>query len=365
MRRFNLALSLVFCILLPSAHAQTDFKLDTLAEGLGVVWGMTFISNNELVFTERSGRAGVFNLNNKKIRWLSGLPKVHAQGQGGLLDVQTGPNFDQDSWLYFTYSRPLADKADEASTTLARAKFKGSELTDWQDLLITQSASQSTQHFGSRIAFDNQGHVFFGIGDRGQRDNGQIFTNHAASIIRLKLDGSLSKDNPFVGNPNYLDEIWSVGHRNPQGLVYDSKRDILWEIEHGPRGGDELNIVHKGQNYGWPEVSQGKEYWGPVAVGVRQKPGMIDPVKVYIPSIAPSSLMLYQGDAFPSWRGQLFAGALVLRHLNLIELNEAGDVIGEKRLLEDLNERIRALTQDTNGYIYLSTDSGKIMRLRP
>lgn len=347
------------------AHAQTDFKLETLVEDLGVVWGMSFISDNELLFTERSGRAGVFNLNNQKVQWLSGLPKIHAQGQGGLLDVQTGPNFIQDGWLYFTYSRPLDNKPGEAATTLARAKLQGSNLTDWQDLLITQSASQSTQHFGSRIAFDEQGHVFFGIGDRGARENGQIFSNHAASIIRLKLDGRVPDDNPFIDNPDYLDELWSVGHRNPQGLVYDLARAILWEIEHGPRGGDELNIVQKGQNYGWPEVSQGKEYWGPVAIGVRHKAGMVDPVKVYIPSIAPSSLMLYQGSAFPEWKGQLFAGALVLRHLNLIKLDTKGEVIGEERLLEDLNERIRALAQDKNGLIYLSTDSGKIIRLAP
>lgn len=365
MRRFPLILTLVFLTFLSVANAQTDYKIDTLAESLGVVWGMTFISDNELVFTERSGRAGVFNLNNQKVQWLSGLPKVHAQGQGGLLDVQTGPNFNQDGWLYFTYSRPLDDQADESSTTLARAKLMGSKLTDWQDLLITQSASQSTQHFGSRIAFDDQGHVFFGIGDRGQRENGQIFTNHASSIIRIKLDGSLPQDNPFIDNSGYLNELWSVGHRNPQGLVYDSERAILWEIEHGPRGGDELNVVQKGQNYGWPDVSQGKEYWGPVAIGVRHKAGMVDPVKVYIPSIAPSSLMLYQGNAFPEWKGQLFAGALVLRHLNVIELNAKGEVTGEQRLLEDLNERIRALTQDKKGLIYLSTDSGKIMRLSP
>ncbi|HEY9018124.1 PQQ-dependent sugar dehydrogenase [Thiomicrospira sp.] len=365
MRRFPLILTFVFLTFLSVVNAQTEYKIDTLAEGLDVIWGMTFISDHELVFTERSGRAGLLNLKDQQIEWLSGLPNVHAQGQGGLLDVQIGPNFKQDAWIYFTYSRPLEDQPNQAATTLARAKLQGSKLTDWQDLLITQSASQSTQHFGSRITFDEQGHVFFGIGDRGQRENGQIFSNHAASIIRLKLDGQVPQDNPFVNKSGYLDELWSVGHRNPQGLVYDSKRAILWEIEHGPRGGDELNIVKKGQNYGWPDVSQGKEYWGPVAVGVRHKAGMVDPIKVYIPSIAPSSLMLYQGDAFPEWKDQLFAGALVLRHLNLIKLDTKGEVIGEERLLEDLNERIRALAQDNQGQIYLSTDSGKIMRLSP
>ena len=350
-------------LLLSSSLTQAQsFKIETLAENQGIVWGMDFISDRQMIFTERNGQARLLNIKNGQVTQLSGLPEVYARSQGGLLDVKISPDFKQSGWIYFTYSKP---HNNSAVTTLARAKLSNDSLTEWQDLLISRSESNSNIHFGSRIAFDEKGHVFFGIGDRGERENGQMFDNHAASILRLNLDGSVPKDNPFVGNPNYLPELWSVGHRNPQGLVYDSQRDILWEIEHGPRGGDEINIIQKGENYGWPDVSHGKEYWGPIAVGVRQKPGMIDPVKVYIPSIAPGSLMLYQGDAFPEWRGSLFAGALVLRHLNLIHLSEGGKVLNEQRLLEGLNERIRTLTQDTNGFIYFSTDSGKIMRLIP
>jgi glucose/arabinose dehydrogenase len=186
----------------------------------------------------------------------------------------------------------------------------------------------------------------------------QDLGNHAGSILRLNLDGSVPADNPFVGKPDARNEIWSFGHRNPQGLLFDRESRRLWSIEHGPRGGDEINLIIKGGNYGWPIISHGKEYWGPVSIGEgRSKPGMEPPRKVYIPSIAPASLILYRGQAFPEWRGDLFAGALKLRHLNRVSLSESGQAIAETRLLEDLDERIRALAQSLEGWIYLSTDS--------
>jgi glucose/arabinose dehydrogenase len=184
--------------------------------------------------------------------------------------------------------------------------------------------------------------------------------------MRLRLDGSTPDDNPFLNNPDVLPEIWSYGHRNPQGLLYDTNKGKLWSIEHGPRGGDEINLVKKGRNYGWPVISYGKEYWGPVSVGEgTQKSGMEQPVKVYIPSIAPGSLLLYSAKAFPQWRGDLFSGALKLRHLNRVSISSDNKAMNEERLLEDLNERIRALTVSAEGWIYFSTDSGKIMRMRP
>lgn len=208
--------------------------------------------------------------------------------------------------------------------------------------------------------------MFFGIGDRGRRDLAQDLGNHVGAIIRLELDGSVPRDNPFVGDPQALDEIWSYGHRNPQGLLFDRETRRLWSIEHGPRGGDEINLILKGRNYGWPVVSHGKEYWGPLSIGEgTEKPGIEPPRKVYIPSIGPGSLMMYRGEAFPQWHGNLFAGALKLRHLNRISLSKSGRAIGEERLLEDLGERIRALLQGPEGLIYLSTDSGRILRLAP
>ena len=343
--------------------AGQAFVVEQVADNLGVPWGLVFVDDSTLIVTERSGRAWRINTGRGERQTLSGLPDVAAQGQGGLLDVAVSPNFAQEPWLYFTYSKP---QDGQAATTLARAQLSSSELTDWQDLLITRSTTSTSRHFGSRITFDNDGHVFFGIGDRGERTNGQDRQNHAGSILRLNLDGSVPDDNPFIGDNNTLDEIWSYGHRNPQGLTFDARSGRLWEIEHGPRGGDEINLIEKGANYGWPVVSQGKEYWGPVDVGDDSQPGMRNAVKVYIPSIAPSSLIVYHGDAFPAWQGNLFAGALVLQHLNRVSLNEAGEPNDEERLLGELNERIRALAvSPAEGWLYLSTDSGRLLRLRP
>ena len=232
--------------------------------------------------------------------------------------------------------------------------------------MVSQSNSNSDRHFGSRITFDNQGHVFFSVGDRGQRPNGQNLMTHSGSVLRLNLDGSIPKDNPFVKSQKALPEIWSYGHRNPQGLSYDLQHKRLWSIEHGPRGGDEINLISSAKIYGWPIVSYGKEYWGPVNVGDAQEKEDIEaPVKYYVPSIAPGSLLYYNGNAFPEWLGNLFAGALKLRHLNRIEFNSNTKTLDEERLLESLNERIRAVIQSPEGWLYLSTDSGKILSLTP
>ena len=337
--------------------------VEELFNGLGVPWGITFISPQQLLVTERAGRILLLDIKKSTSVALDGAPAVVAEGQGGMLDVAIGPNYESEGWIYFTYSKR---SRGEAATTLARARLDQNRLVDWQDLLVTDSATDSRRHFGSRIAFDNEGHVFFGVGDRGKRPMAQDLSNHIGAIIRLNLDGSIPTDNPFFKNPGTRQEVWSFGHRNPQGLVFDVQTSRLWEIEHGPRGGDEINLIVKAQNYGWPVVSHGKEYWGPVAVGEgTSKPGMESPRKVYIPSIAPGSLVLYRGKAFPEWRGNLFTGALKLRHLNRIELSPSGQVVNEERLLEDLNERIRALVTSPEGWIYFSTDSGRILRILP
>lgn len=340
-----------------------EIRIEQLITGLGVPWGMVFLSPHRLLITERAGLVQLLDIRNLSTLSVSGTPKVVAEGQGGLLDVAIGPNYDSEGWIYFTYSRRVES---EAATTLARARLDQQQLVDWQDLLITDSATSASQHFGSRIAFDDQGHVFFGVGDRGERDMAQDRSNHIGTIMRLNLDGSIPADNPFVGVAAARDEIWSYGHRNPQGLLFDQVTNRLWSIEHGPRGGDEVNLIIKGRNYGWPVVSHGKEYWGPVSIGEgTSKPGMEQPRKVYIPSIAPGSLIIYRGEAFPRWRGNLFAGALKLRHLERIVLSESGLVIDTEPMLEDLDERIRALAQGPEGRIYFSTDRGRILRINP
>lgn len=338
-------------------------KVEKIIEGLGVPWGMTFLSSNELLITERSGAVSLYNIKTSNKVTIENTPKVLHDGQGGLLDIAASPNYKKNGWIYFTY---VKEEVGEGVTVLARAKLKKNKFVEWNDILVSKSRTNTSYHFGSRITFDNKGHVYFGIGDRGVRPNAQNLTNHAGSILRLNLDGSIPQDNPFIKNKSALPEIWSYGHRNPQGLSYDFNNTRLWEIEHGPRGGDEINLIKPAVNYGWPDISYGKEYWGPIAVGEgTHRDDIEQPVKVYIPSIAPGSLIIYSGDAFPKWKGNLFSGALKLRHINRVVLNVNGEAIKEERLLGSLDERIRALVQSPQGWIYFSTDSGNIYRISP
>lgn len=347
----------------PLDETPVDFRIQQLTEGHGVIWGMAFIDDHSLLFTEREGRASVLDTRTGNVRRLTGLPAVRVAGQGGLLDVAVVKDFKPGGWIYFTYVKAVDE---QGATVLARARLSGLNLIDWQDLLVTRSATSTGYHFGSRIAFDDQGHVYFGVGDRGVRPNSQDLSNHTGCVMRLTRSGKVPADNPFVGRADALPEIWSYGHRNPQGLTYDSQTQRLWVIEHGPRGGDEINLVLPGRNYGWPVISYGKEYWGPVAVGEgTHRAGMEQPVKQYTPSIAPGSLIVYRGKAFPQWDGNLFAGALKLRHLNRVVVDAEGKAVQEERLLTSLDERIRALVVGPRGWLYLSTDSGRIVQIKP
>ena len=359
------------CLLIVS---NTVFESESLADtnkrsvtkvfhGPGVIWSIAFIDANRIIFTLRTGKVGIVDISKNEVRYTSFQARVFARDQGGLLDVKPAINYAKTNLVYFTYSKPVKDGV---ATTLARAKVLNNQITDWKDLLVTKSASDSGQHYGSRIAFDNEGYVYFGIGDRGDRDNSQDLSNHAGTIIRLHADGRFPTDNPFYTNSTIAPGIWSYGHRNPQGMAFDSTGNQLWSIEHGPRGGDEINLIKPGRNYGWPVVSHGKEYWAPLSIGEgTEKEGMENPVKVYIPSIAPGSLLFYNGDRYNGWKGNLFAGALKLQHLNRIILNQNNEAIGEERLFKDLRKRIRGLTQSPDGLIYFSTDDGAIYRIEP
>ena len=352
---------------LPVIQSESmSLRLEQVADGLGIPWGMCFLSANHLLVTERDGAVRLvetgIDSDRGRVSQLNNVPDVLAKGQGGMLDIAVSPNYKKDGWIYFTYVKQVNG---QGVTVLSRAKLIGSRFSNWQELLVTKSTTEKSHHYGSRITFDERGHVFFAVGDRGVRKNAQDLSNHAGSIMRLNLDGSVPEDNPFSKNKQFLPEVWSVGHRNPQGLAYDAKNERLWSIEHGPRGGDEINLIHAGANYGWPAISYGKEYWGPIAVGEgTHRKGMEQPVKVYTPSIAPGSLLLYSGNALPDWKGNLLSGALKLQHINRIVLSKQGEVLKEERLLEDLDERIRALAQSPQGWLYFSTDSGKIFRLR-
>ena len=343
----------------PSASLQ----IDTIASGLGVPWGMAIMPDNSLLISQREGILTKLNLKTGDLQTISGLPAIRVNGQGGLFDVALSPDYTTTKWLYFSYNK---DVDGQGATTLARAKLSNHHLIDWQDLLVSKSTTKNNVHFGGRITFDNHGHVFISVGERGVRSNAQDLSNHAGSILRLNLDGSVPNDNPFVVDDHALSEIWSYGHRNPQGLFFNTQTQQLWEIEHGPRGGDEINLIEAGNNYGWPVISYGMEYWGPIPVGKgTEREGMEQPVKVYVPSIAPSSLIQYVGNALPEWRGNLLAGALKLQHLNRIIMDSQNNAITEIRLLESLNDRIRNIIESPEGWLYLATDNGDILRVKP
>jgi glucose/arabinose dehydrogenase len=250
------------------------YQVKVVAQNLGgIPWGMVFVSDDELFVNLITGEMFLYHLKDKRRTPVARMSQgVLYSGQGGLMDVALDPDFHKNKLLYFTYVKNINH---QGATTLARARLEGNLLKEWQDLLITHSATATSRHFGSRITFDDDGYFYFGVGDRGERPSAQDLSTHNGTIMRLLKDGGIPQDNPFISNSKAMNEIYSYGHRNPQGLVYDSNRKILWEIEHGPRGGDELNRIEKGKNYGWPIIGYGKEYWGPIHVGEgTQKDGM-------------------------------------------------------------------------------------------
>jgi glucose/arabinose dehydrogenase len=357
----SITVSFAFAV---SAEVSSDkeLKIEHLATGLSIPWGMAVLPDNSLLITQRGNALSHLNLDSGEITDISGLPgDVRVEGQGGLFDVQLSPDYESTGWIFFSYNK---DVNGQGATTLSRAKLQDKQLIDWQDLLVTQSRTDNNVHYGGRITFDTNGHVFLSIGDRGERDSSQDLSSHNGSVLRLNLDGKVPIDNPFVGQNNVLPEIWSYGHRNPQGLFFNPDTKQLWVAEHGPRGGDEINLVQPGNNYGWPVISYGKEYWAPLDVGKgTHKAGMEQPVKVYVPSIATSSLIQYRGTALPGWQGKLLIGALKQQHLNVIALGTSGEAIDEQKRLRSLNSRIRNVIETPQGALIIGTDAGDIYRI--
>lgn len=347
---------MLLTLLLMSVNAAFANKLEKVTSGFSLPWSIEFIGDNTLLVSEREGNIFLLDIDLGQKTEIRGVWPVWFSGQGGLLDLALHPEFEKNGWVYATYSKP---DGGDASTALARFKIKDNRVTDVDDLFVSNAKSSGGRHFGSRIAFDDQGYVYFTSGDRGERDWAQKLSSHAGKVIRLYEDGRIPDDNPFADHEGALPEIWTYGHRNPQGIYFDAKRRILWSIEHGPRGGDEVNIIKRSANYGWPVISYGKEYWGPVAVGEgTHRQGMEQPIKYYVPSIAPSSLTMFDD--------KLYAGALKLRHVNVLALDSSGKrIIAEKRLFEDLEERVRDMVVGPDQRIYFLTDSGNIFRFEP
>ncbi|TDO99914.1 PQQ-dependent sugar dehydrogenase [Marinomonas balearica] len=353
----------------PSSNEQAPANLPLVEELIrfnDIPWGTAFLDKNTLLVSLKRGKLAKVDLKSRKAQFIEGLPSIINIGQGGLLDVavykeENALTEATSPWVYLTYSTTTPKSL---TTALGRAKLNKDQLVNWETLFVADTGSDSTVHFGSRIAFDNDGHVYISVGDRGIRNNAQNLSSHAGSTIRLKLDGSVPKDNPFYHSENAKAEIWSYGHRNPQGLFYDRTTQRLWSNEHGPRGGDEINVIKKGGNYGWPTVSYGKEYWSLKSVGEGTwKEGVLDAKKEFTPSIAPSDLIVYRGEMFSEWNGDVISTALALRHINRLKFDSQDNVAEEKRYLRDLNERFRSIIQAPDSSLIVTTDSGKLLRL--
>ena len=349
-----------FKILKKYSDASESFSVEVLAENLGVVWGIVFINKKEILFTQREGRIGKLNTQTGKVQFISGAPLVYADGQGGLLDVALHPQFLKNKKVYLSYSKA---KNKKQTTAIAVGVLKGNKLTQLKDIFVAKPFISSSRHFGSRLAFSKKGFLYVTVGDRTERHLAQKTDNHFGKVLRLTQTGKAPTDNPFVSVKGALPEIWSLGHRNPQGLFIKQDTGEIWEQEHGPRGGDEINLIKKGKNYGWPVITYGREYWGP-KIGRYKKKGMEQPIKYYTPSIAPCGLLIYSGKIFKKWKNNFFSGALVLRHLNRLKIIKE-KVKEEERLLSDLKLRVRHVIEGPKGFIYISVDQGKILRLKP
>jgi glucose/arabinose dehydrogenase len=337
-----------------------------IVKGLVNPWSLTFLPNGDMLVTERPGRLRVVRKGVLDPTPVAGVPEVWATGQGGLLEVLPHPQFAQNNLLYLTYSKPC-DKG--ATTALLRGRFDGTALTDAKDLFVADNCNTGNPHFGSKLAFGRDGMLYMTIGERGDRVRGQNTNIHGGKILRLKEDGTVPPDNPFVGKPGYKPEIYSYGHRNPQGLAFHPDTGVLWATEHGPQGGDELNNIQAGKNYGWPIASYGREY-APNGAIVSEHPwkeGIEEPTMLWIPSIGASGLMVYTGAQFPEWKGQLFAGGLSGLQLHRFAFNEKGGLLGREAMIEPLRQRIRDVRQGPDGYIYLAVDQnpGGVLRLEP
>jgi len=340
------------------------FSVTAVAGGLEHPWSLAFLPDGDMLISERPGRLRIVREGVLLPTPVQGLPRIRVRGQGGLLDLLPHPDFAENRMLYFSYS---AELDDAVTTHVARGRLEDDMLKDVEVLFRAEPASSGRVHFGSRLSFDNQGHLYISVGDRGQMQRAQKLDDHAGKIIRLHEDGRVPEDNPFVGRLDAWSEIFSYGHRNPQGMTLHPQTGEIWTHEHGPKGGDEINILRPGVNYGWPVVTLGIDYTGfTIGDGRRHMPGMADPLHHWTPSIAPSGMTFYTADAFPAWKGDLFVGALSHRHLARLKL--AGEVVvEEERLLENLRLRIRDVRQGPDGNLWLLTDHdpGQLLRLEP
>jgi glucose/arabinose dehydrogenase len=341
-------------------------KVVSVARGLANPWAVAFLPDGRFLVTERAGRLRIVERDGRLGEPVAGLPAVDAGGQCGLLDVVLDPKFAENALVYWSY----AETGEGGnSTAVARGKLQGNRMVEVQKIFTQQPKVSSTLHCGSRLVFARDGRLFAVLGDRfSRKDDAQTLDNHLGKVVRIEADGKVPADNPFVGTPGAKPEIWSLGHRNMQGAALHPQTGELWASEHGPQGGDELNRVLPGRNYGWPLLTYGRNYGTGTRIGEEgPKPGFEQPLKVWLPlSVAPSGMVFLTSDRYPGWKGNLFLGTLRGETLLRLEL-DGSSVVREERLLGRANSRIRDVRQGPDGYLYVLTDSadGQLLRLQP
>ncbi|MGH6816382.1 MAG: PQQ-dependent sugar dehydrogenase [Hyphomicrobiaceae bacterium] len=351
----------------PAPQQRSQVKVETVAKGLVHPWALQFLPDGDMLVTERPGRMRLVGKDGKLSAPLAGVPAVVAEGQGGLLDVALAPDFATSRQIFFSYSEPRGRGTN--GTAVARARLvgegDGGRLEDVTAIFRQEPATSGGLHFGSRLAFARDGTLFVTLGERFEKSFAQDLSRHWGKVVRIATDGKAPPDNPFVGRAGARPEIWSFGHRNPQSAAIHPATGKLWTVEHGARGGDEINIPEKGKNYGWPVISYGVDYSGAKIGEGTRKAGMEQPIYYWDPSIAPCGMAFYTGDEIPAWKGNLFVGALAHQHVSRLVL-DGEKVVAEEKLLTDLRARIRDVRSGPDGALYVLTDSpqGRVLRVR-
>lgn len=336
-----------------------NYTTELVVPDLTIPWGMAFLPDGSILITEKEGQIIRFKDNKKTV--ISGLPDVYVRGQGGLLDIKLHPNYNTNGWIYFSYASQEGN-GDGGNTALMRAKLNHNNLVDKELLYKAGPNTKKGQHWGSRIEFDNSGYLYFSVGDRGNRDvNPQDITKDCGKIYRLHDDGSIPNDNPFTDNPEAKHAIFSYGHRNPQGMTKHPVTGEIYIHEHGPKGGDEINIIGKGKNYGWPLISYGVNYSGTSFTEITEKEDMEQPLFYWTPSIAPSGLAIVDSEKYPEWQGSLLVGSLKFSYLERLVI-ENNEVVKREKLFEDLG-RLRNVKQAPDGYIYIAVEGKGIYKI--
>lgn len=362
----NPAIPLVLLAASATAAAQpVSYRIDTLAQGLEHPWSVAFLPDGTMLVTERAGRLRIVDETGLRPDPVGGLPEVFVSGQGGLFEVLLAQDHAQSGILYISFAHGTKDANH---TRVIRARFDGRNLHDVTPVFTSQPAKSGDAHFGGRMTWMPDGTLVMGLGDGFYfREDAQKLDTHLAKIIRVRADGSVPEDNPFVGQPDARPEIYSYGHRHVQAVVFDPASGRLYAHEHGPRGGDELNVIRAGANYGWPLVSYGRDYSRSMITPFTSLPGMQQPLTYWVPSIAPGGMMLYDGEAFPQWRGSLFIAALAEESIRRVPLDEAGQPGEQEVLFTEIGQRMRDVRAGPDGALYLVTDEpeGQVLRVVP